>query len=421
MKNTLTLWMLGAMLMAGCSPREERLTFHVGGTPNEIAFFSELVEQFKEEHGIEVVINRSTTQTEQRKQQLLISLRGKKSDPDVMLMDVAWIGQMAASGWLESLEPYGIAKEPFFSRIVDLADTWQGKLIGVPLYVDGGVLYYRKDLLEKYGFDGPPHTWEELEHMAKTVMEKEQGDGEDFWGYVWQGAQYEGLVCNALEVFTSAGGGFMTDDMTPVLDSRENERALATMAGFILESKISPPNTYADMKEEEVRLVFDNGNALFERNWPYAWALHNKTSSPVAGKVGIAPLPAFEGHAGASTLGGWHLALSHYSDKKKEGAAFIEYLTSYAVQKKMALELGWNPGRTDVYGDEDVLEKYPVLASLKAAFARAVPRPAVPWYSEISLIMQKYFNRALSGTADAAMVLKQAQKEVKKSVASYQK
>jgi len=290
----------------------------------------------------------------------------------------------------------------------------------VPLNVDGGLLYYRTDLLDTYDYEGPPQTWEQLASMAEKVQAGERENNPDFWGYVWQGAQYEGLVCNALEVFSSAGGGFFDSAGQPIVNSDANVEALRMMTSFIRDRGISPPNTYTDMKEDEVRLLFQNGNALFERNWPYAWALHNSEGSPVKGAFGAAPLPHFEGHESASTLGGWHLGLSRFSDRKEDAARFIEYATSYEVQKRLAMDLGWNPGREDVYSDTVLQEQYPVIGELREVFTKAVPRPQVPYYSELSTALQRHLNAALAGTIPPKEALDQAQEEVEAVVDRYE-
>lgn len=416
MKKSIAI--IAALLVAGCS-QEKQLTFHVGGTPDELAYWEELAADWLSPSGMKVQLLRSTTQTEQRKQSILVALRGRKSDPDVMLMDVAWIGQMAQSEWLEPLGPLGVSTDNLFERVVKLADTHDGQVVGVPLYVDGGMLYYRTDLLEKYGYDGPPETWLELEEMSTKVQKGERAEHPDFWGYVWQGAQYEGLVCNALEWFVSAGGGLLDDDLQPIVNSDENIGALTAICGFVSKGGISPPNTYTDMKEEEVRQVFHNGSALFERNWPYARALHNADDSPVKGKVGIAPLPHFEGHTSASTLGGWHVAVSRFSDCKEDAAAFVSYVMSAEVQKQLALDLGWNPGNAAVYDDRELADADPDLARLRAVFENAVPRPTVPYYSEISLVLQRELNAALAGRKGPKMALDAAQKEVGEIVQRY--
>ncbi len=408
--------MISFLIFAGCTQKKD-LTFMVGGTPNDFTFWEKVITDFHEKTGIEVQLVRSATQTELRKQQIFIALRGKKPDPDIMVMDIAWIGQLAASGWLEPLGPFGIDTSVFFSNIVSLADVHNNQIIGLPLYVDAGLLYYRKDLLEKYGYTGPPQTWQELTDMSVHIQKEERKMNKEFWGYVWQGAQYEGLVCNALELFTSAGGGFFNHSNEPIINSEENVKALQSMAGFIHKDEISPPNTFTDMKEEEVRLVFHNGNALFQRNWPYAGKLHDEEDSAVKGKYGTAVLPHFPEKQSAATLGGWHIGISSFSDRKDDASAFLSYITSHEVQKGLATELGHNPGRIDVYESDELKSGY--LGQLREVLLTAVPRPVVPYYSQISLVLQKYISMTIAGEMSAVEALQKAQDDVNKVIKSY--
>ncbi len=405
-------------LFWGCGGEKE-LSLMVGGAPNEIAYWEKAVEQFQKETGTPVKLIRQTTDTDQRKQSIIFSLRGKRKDPDVMLVDVAWIGQLAASGWLLPLDDYKVDTAPFFNRVLSLADSYNGSLIGLPLYIDGGLLYYRKDLLQKYGYSAPPQTWEELLTMSREIQEKERKTNKDFWGYVWQGAQYEGLICNALESFASAGGGFL-DQKKSIVNSTQNALALNFMRALIHEHHVSPPNTFTDMKEEEVRMTFQAGNALFERNWPYAWGLHNSDESAVKGKVGIAPLPAFDDHQSAATLGGWHAVVSAYTDMPDEAVKFLSYLTSYETQKDMVLKLGWNPGREDLYSDKVILQAAPHLQELRPVFVNAIPRPLVPYYSEISQVLQKQLNASIAGQIKPEDALENADREITGIIATYE-
>lgn len=395
------------------------MTFMVGGAPNELAFFEKILASYTIDTGVPVTLIRQSTDSAQRKQGILLSLRGQQTNPDVMLVDVGWIGQIAASGWLEPLEKYDIDQKAFFQSVIRLADTYENKLIGLPLYIDGGLLYYRKDLLEENGFSAPPSTWAELREISEKIVPRQRAQNPNFWGYVWQGAQYEGLTCNALEFFTSAGGGFFVGTATPVIDQRANVTALQFMRDLLHKQPISPPNTFTDMKEEEVRLFFHNGNALFERNWPYAWGLHNADDSPIKGLVGMAPLPGFNKRQSASTLGGWHIVMSKYSDMKSESASLIKYLTSARVQKQLSLKLGWNPGRSDIYDDSELLKANPALQDLKQVFKNAVPRPVIPYYSSVSQILQKHINATLADRVSAEQALKQAQIEVLELIKDY--
>ena len=331
--------LLLVFLSGGCGEREKELTFAVGGAPSEIAYWEGLIREFEEMEGVKVRVVRQPVDTDLRRQTLVVALSSKKEDPDLFLMDVAWVGQFVASGWLEELR--GIDTEPFFKSVLEV-DRMEGRLYALPVYVDCGLLYYRKDLLKKYSC-GVPATWEELLRCSLKVQEEERKKVRDFYAFLWQGAQYEGLVCTFLEFSASAGGGLDR------IYSEPNLKALRFMRDLIHRYKISPPNTYTEMREEEVRITFQSGKALFERNWPYAWKLHNSEDSPIRGKVGVAVLPKFENGRYASCLGGWHIGISRFSDRKEDALKFLRFIVSKEVQRKLALELGWNPGRKDVY------------------------------------------------------------------------
>jgi multiple sugar transport system substrate-binding protein len=398
----------------GSGPKTPELVFAVGGAPNEIAFWEELVAEFEKSSGKRVTLLRQTSQTDQRRQGLGTSLGAGEPNPDVFLMDVAWIAQFAASNWLEPLDGRsGLEEDRFFPSILRLADRYDGKLIALPVYIDAGLLYYRKDLLP----EGPPATWDALFETAKAIQAREQKNDPSFSGFVWQGAQYEGLICNFLEFAGSMGGGLEIGRGKVSLNTPENLRALEFMRGTI--GTISPANTYTDMKEEEVRTHFQEGHALFERNWPYAFALHNEEGSAVKGKVGIAPLPHAEGHSSVATLGGWHIAISKTSDSKDAAWEFVQFVTSRETQKRLALKLGWNPGRRDVYADTDVLAAVPHLKELAAVFEGAVPRPNVPWYTQVSEAIQPHLNAALAGSTRPAEALQKAEEAAARVAETY--
>src|SRR5262245_373440 len=214
-----------------------------------------------------------------------------------------------------------------FKVLID-NDTVDGKLVAVPWFLDAGLLYYRKDLLEKYG-KPVPATWTELTDTAKAILEEEKKAGNSaLQGYVWQGRAYEGLTCNALEWIASYGGGSIVDGNGQVtIDNPQAAQALDMAKGWI--GTISPQGVLS-YSEEESRGVFQSGNAIFMRNWPYAWALANAADSPVKGKVGVAILPQGEGPDArhASALGGQNLAVSRYSAHPDEAADLVRYLTS---------------------------------------------------------------------------------------------
>ncbi len=165
--------------ICGCTKKkDEILTFTVGGAPSEVALWESLVKEFEMQSGLKVNFLRQPTDTDQRRQGLVISLKAKKADPDVFLMDVAWVAQFAASGWLEELDDYTQKNKTnldvFFAKVLNLADKYKERLIAFPVYIDGGLLYYRKDLLEKYGYSNPPFTWPELVEYSLKIQKEER-------------------------------------------------------------------------------------------------------------------------------------------------------------------------------------------------------------------------------------------------------
>jgi multiple sugar transport system substrate-binding protein len=407
---------LTALVLAlSCARQEEEVTLMLGGAPAELDYWEELITEFSATTGIPVELMRQPADTDQRRQGLLVPLKAGQGDPDVFLMDIVWIGQFAASNWLEPLdariEQDGFDLAPFFGDIIDFADKYAGTTVAMPVYIDAGLLYFRSDLLNEYGYDRPPDTWAELLDMSLEVQAGERKRNPAFWGFLWQGAQYEGLACTFLEFALSNGGMLVDGGGDLVLNRDENVDALRFMRDLISVHTISPPNTYTEMKEEEVRSTFQGGNALFERNWPYAWGLHQAEDSPVRGKVGIGLLPRFDGNRHAAALGGWHVGISKSSDAKNAAWELVKFMVSPEAQLGFALRLGWNPARRDLYDSEEIAEMAPHLVDLKAVFENATPRPNVPYYSLLSTALQQKVNAALSGSIEPRQALNEAQEE----------
>lgn len=413
------------MLVVSCSRQEATLTFMVGGAPEEIIHWEKLIQEFETDTNINVRLIRQPTDSDLRRQGLVVPLKSQQNNPDVFLMDVVWIGQFVASDWLEPLDNYismdRFSLEPFFARVIDFADKYDKKLYALPVYVDGGLLYYRKDLLANYNVEAPPITWNELVQYSLKIQQHERETNPNFYGFVWQGAQYEGLVCTFLEFAASNGATLVDNEGVFRLNTVKSTEALRFMRDIIYDHRISPYNTFTEMKEEEVRRFFQQGNAVFERNWPYAWALHEADDSPIKGNVGIAPLPHFPDGRSVSTLGGWHVGISKYSDKKDQAWELVKFITSFDTEKNLALNLGWNPGRKDVYEDEDVISRLPHLPILKVILEQVVARPNLPYYTQLSQIMQLYINACLSGKIRPKPALDKAQKDIEKIRQMYER
>lgn len=411
-------------VLLSCAKQGDEVTLMIGGAPAEIDYWESIVSDFSAETGITVSIMRQPTDTDQRRQSLIVPLKAGESDPDAFLMDIIWIGQFAASGWLEPLNGYmtedDFDLDAFFGGIIDFADRYQDRIVAMPVYVDAGLLYYRTDLLEEYGYDGPPETWSRLVEMSSKIQDGERRANPDFTAFVWQGAQYEGLVCTFLEFALSNGGSLVDEKGGLTLARQANIEALRFMQDLISEYRISPPNTYTEMKEEEVRSFFETGNAVFERNWPYAWGLHQADSSPVKGKVGISLLPRVEGRRHVAALGGWHIGVSQTSDNKQQAWELVKFVVSRDTQLGFALNLGWNPARQDIYDSQEIVSAVPHLVELKEIFMNASARPNVPYYSLLSSVLQRKINAALSGITSPEQALREAQAEAKEIVRTYE-
>lgn len=379
---------LVVFILFGCAKRKSQETteivFSAGGAPNEVRFWKDLIQEFEELNPhIKVTLRVLPSATDQQHQYYLTALGTKTSNIDVLRMDIIWIPEFVAAGWLCAID--GIHKDRYLD-IINKVDVYNNQLYAVPWNIDVGLLYYRKDLLEKYGYEGPPKYWDQLVEMAKKV----QADKPNLWGFLWQGKQYEGLVCNFVEFIYSNGGSVSFKNGKLFIDSEENRQATRFMQDLIWADKISPPNTFSEMTEEPCRLLFQQGNALFMRNWPYAWALLDKD------KVEVAPLPCFRGKRPAAALGGWHLGINRYSRHSREAVQFVRFMTSYNSQKKLALELSWMPSMKDVYLDEELKEKAPFISKLFDSAQYATPRPITAEYSRLSDLIQLYINKCIA-------------------------
>lgn len=335
-------------------------------------------------------------------------------DIDVMQIDVIWPGILAEH--LIDLTPYVDNLDAHFPAIVQ-NNTVDGKLVGIPWFTDAGLLYYRTDLLEKYGYDGPPATWSELTEMAGTIQEGERGEGlSDFWGYVWQGNAYEGLTCDALEwQYSFNGGQIVEPDGTISINNPNAVAAFDLAASWVGTISPSGVTTY---QEEEARNVWQTGNAAFMRNWPYAYSLGQGEDSAIAGNFDVTVLPAgdVEGGQGAATLGGWQMAVSAYSENQDAAGRWAACMASDPEAQKIRATIGSSlPTIQSLYEDADILEARPFFGSLFDVFTNAVARPSTvtgDQYNEVSTIYFTEVHRVLTGEQTGEEAVQQIESQL---------
>ena len=395
----------GAWLALGAAfcVQAATVTVACGGTGPDFEFCKRNAEDWAKKSGNTVKLfsqPSSTTDSLALYRQLFAA---KSSDIDVIVVDVVWPGVI--KDHLLDLKPYSKGSEKDHFPAIVANNTIDGKLLGMPWFTDAGLLFYRKDLLAKYNLK-PPGTWDELATQAKKVLDAERAAGKpDFQGLVFQGKAYEGLSCNALEWVYSQGGGTVVDAKGEItINNPGAVKALDTVASWIGGIVPSGVLNYA---EEDARGVFQNGNALFMRNWPYAWSLSQAADSPIKDKVGVMPLPKGDGASSrnAATLGGWQLSVSKYSKSPAAAADLVMFMTSEAVEKERAIKGSYNPTRPALYKDADVLAANPFMGQLFDVFTSAVARPATVTgvkYPEVSQAFWDATHDVLSKKASAA-------------------
>lgn len=350
-------------------------------------YLGPLLEGWNRAHpGERVTLVELPDSADETRAQMTTGLRSGDGRFDILNIDVAWTGEFAAAGWIAPLERKRFALDAFLPPVTDTA-TYDGKLYAVPYVTNAGMLYYRKDVLDREG-EKPPRTWADLERQARTIA-----PGYGLGGYAGQFLPYEGLTVNAAEAVYSAGGTVLGDDGRVTVDSAAARSGIGFLARGVRDGWI--PKEALTYKEEESRQAFQDGRLLFLRNWPYAYAGASGRNSKVAGKFGAVPLPG-PGGAGTSVLGGSNLAVSTHARHPDSAKDLIAYLTSAPVQRKVLTEGALPPVRAALYQDPELVRAYPYLPALRASVLAAAPRPKSPRYEQVSLAMQAVVHDAMA-------------------------
>lgn len=347
----------------------------------------------------QVTFKEQTDQADQQHDDLVQNFQAKNENYDVVSVDVVWTAEFAARGWLQPLEGnMAIETDGMLEPTIE-AGSYQDKLYTAPVSSDGGILYYRKDLVPE-----APKTWDEMMGMCSIAKENNIGC------YAGQFKQYEGLTVNASEAINSAGGSVLGEDGKPNLTTPEAEEGLNNLVDAFKNGNI--PAEAITYQEEESRRAFQEGKLLFLRNWPYVYNLATtEGSSQVKDVLGMAALPGKDG-PGASSLGGHNAAISVYSKNKATALDFVKFLIEEEQQKFFATQGSLAPVLGDLYEDQELVAKLPYLPVLKTSIENAVPRPVTPFYPAVTQAIQENSYAALKGEKSAEQALADMQKSI---------
>ena len=355
-----------------------------------------LATEFTKDTGIKVKVVPHPAASDASYSQLARAFSTHSSSIDVAMIDVVWPGAFAP--FLVDLKPKLGSQAKIHAQGIIKNDTINGKLVAMPWFGDFGMLYYRTDLLQKYGYSGPPTTWEDLFTMAKKIQDGEQATNPNFSGFVFQGNAYEGLTCDALEWIASSGGGNFVDYGKVTIN---NKKAAAVLNLFRQNIGVTTPRGVTTYQEGETHTAFIDGDAAFMRNWPYAYSLAQAPGSKVAGKFAVAPLPHGAGGGNSvATVGGWQLAVSKYSKHQDAAIEFVRYMTSAPVEKFDTITNSNVPTIPALARDLAVRKAAPYLDPATAAVPRVV-RPSTilgAKYNEGSKDIYQAVSRILNGT-----------------------
>ncbi len=405
--------LLLSLLLLACETRPGQITvvFSGGATGMDLDFTVAGTQRFMERHpDIRVVVIPTPRSNAERLDYYRQLFERRSGEVDVLQIDVVWIGMLAdhALDLRQHIAPERIVRH--FPSVVE-NNSVEGRLVAMPWFADGPSLYYRKDLLDRYGYEDPPKSWEEMATMAARIQDGERRAGNlGFWGYLWQGRAYEGLTCNALEwQYSHGGGNFVEGDGRPNLDREEVARAFEMAKSWV--GTISPPEVVG-FDEEDSRLIWQKGDAAFLRNWSYAYSLTQATA--IGRDFDVAPLPG--GPRGRfGTLGGWQLMVSRYSRHPEAASALVDFLTGMAEQKIRAVEGSYNPTISSLYADREVLEAVPFFDGFEEVYRSLVARPsslAGEKYDLISSAYSRAANDVISGRRPAAERLAESEREI---------
>ena len=341
-----------------------------------------------------------SSEADQQRNSMVQNAQTKSDSFCVLSLDNVWMAEFAAYRWILPLPENQFPKEKILPPVWQTG-MYRGQLFAMPHGSDGGILFYRKDLLQKAGITKAPKTWDDMKKGCNAV--RALPGHKDIGCYAGQFAKYEGLTVNADEAIHAFGGQTVDKDGKAKVNSPEAKKGLKVIAdgfksGFI-------PKESLTYKEEEGRNAFESERVLYYRNWPYQYAL---SKEKLGDKMGVAPMPGFTAdkpEGGTSSLGGHNAAISSYCKNRATALDFIKWYTSEPIQKRLLTETTLAPIYTSLYDDPSLIKQFPYLPSLKKSIESAVPRPQVYNYGDVSTTIQDAVFPVLKGETETGPAL----------------
>lgn len=348
--------------------------------------------------------------TNERKELLARFLRSKSDRIDVFSVDQIWVPRFAK--WAIPLESFvtlqqknNLLKYSMQSCFVN--DT----LIAIPLYIDIGVMYYRKDLVENTAplfikKINESITWEDLIQLREKMTNPAQPL------FIFQGADYEGLMCIFFEMLLCQNANAAKSDSL-LFNTPAAKKSLQFLVDMVNKYNLSPYDV-VNFKENVSYRYFLAKNAVFLRAWSSFYSDYkNSPDYPVSSNnFERAPLPHFRGCKPVSIFGGWNLMVSQYSTKIPEVSKFINFVISEEAQKIMYEEGGFLPISNSLYEDSAFIAKHPELSFYKKLLKNGVHRPFLENYTNISDVLSYYLNLALKRQISVTDALNKATEKI---------
>ncbi len=427
-----SVFLLCMALFPSCSPPSEpvKLVFAFGSDGEGTV--KNLIDEFNLEHRgeIEVTWRQGSRFSSAFYEELRLEFESGNPEFDVIGSDVVWTSAFASNGWVQNLTSHFLANnDPVnYLEMAMESVSYQHKIWGIPWYTDAGMLYYRKDILNDLGISSPPTTWQDLIDAAK----KAQAQSKVKYGYVFQGADYEGGVTNMCEYIWNANGSVLigdlnigtsfdtpADDMAVVTINSAEARAGLAEVEKIMNAGVVPENI-SQFREQESSDAFKNGDALFMRSWATAYGeIIGPNSSLSKDQIGLTTIPRSKKvYYPYSCLGGWNLMISAFTNEEKTAAAlkFTDFLAAEGSQRFRAKASGTLPTLRSIYEDRSFLKEAPVVDFARRVIPSCKERPKTPRYMEISSLMSGVFAKLIGGELSADEAIEELENGLEQAV-----